>query len=145
MEHEIRTEADLDAPPAVVWRHLTDLAAYASWNPFVVEARGTVAVGQRLAVRLQPPGGRAMTFRPVVTRADGHVLEWRGRLAVPGLFDGLHRFHLTATATGTHLVHGERFRGLLVRPLRRSLDEGTRAGFEAANAALADRVAAVRA
>jgi hypothetical protein len=39
-----------------------------------------------------------------------------------------------------HLVQRESFRGLLVRPLRRSLDGGTRTGFEAMNAALRRRV-----
>ena len=34
----------------------------------------------------------------------------------------------------------ESFRGVLVRPLRKSLDTGTRAGFEAMNAALRQRV-----
>jgi hypothetical protein len=37
-------------------------------------------------------------------------------------------------------VQRETFGGVLVRPLRRSLDTGTRAGFEAMNAALRRRV-----
>lgn len=91
-------------------------------------------------------GDRATTFRPTVTVADtGRVFEWLGRLGVPGLFSGRHRFELTATTTGCHIVHSEIFHGLLVRPLRRSLDVSTRTGFEAMNEALAHRVLAHRA
>jgi len=145
MRHEIRTETVLDAPPADVWRALTDLDGHAEWDPFVVQATGTVAVGERLHLRMQPPGGRAMSFRPVVTEVQPErVLEWLGRLGVPGLFDGRHRFELVPEGDGTRLVHSERFSGLLVRPLRRSLDDGTRAGFEALNEALGRRAAALR-
>jgi hypothetical protein len=140
VRHELRTEIDIEASPEQVWRHLVDLPAYAAWNPFITSATGSVQVGQRLTLRMQPPGGRAMTFRPQVTEvAPGEVLEWLGHLAVPGLFDGRHRFELTATPSGTHLVQREEFAGLLVRPLRRSLDGGTRAGFQAMNEALRQR------
>jgi hypothetical protein len=140
MRHELRTEIDIDAPVDEVWAHLVDLSAYGDWNPFITSATGSAEVGRRLTLRMEPPGGRAMTFRPVVTEAShGKVFEWLGRLGVPGLFDGRHRFELTATPTGTRLVQREEFKGLLVRPLRRSLDTGTRAGFEAMNEALRRR------
>jgi hypothetical protein len=141
VRHDLRTEIDIEAPPEQVWRHLVDLPAYAAWNPFITSATGSVQVGERLTLRMEPPGGRAMTFRPQVTEvAPGEVLEWLGHLGVPGVFDGRHRFELTATPAGTHLVQREEFGGLLVRPLRRSLDGATRAGFEAMNEGLRQRV-----
>ena len=136
----VLTTVDIDAPAAVVWEVLTDLDRYAEWNPFVVEAAGEAAVGARLEVRISPPGGRATTFRPTVTAADPERrFAWLGRLGVPGLFDGAHRFELERRADGTRLVQAEDFRGVLVPLLARSLDAGTRAGFEAMNAALARR------
>ena len=57
-----------------------------------------------------------------------------------GLFDGRHRFELTPTPAGTHLVQSESFSGVLVRPLRGFLDGGTLAGFRAMNEALRRRV-----
>jgi hypothetical protein len=141
MRHALRTEIDIAAPPDVVWSCLTNFAHYPDWNPFIVSVAGVAAVGQRLTVRLEPPGGRAITMRPTVTEVvPGRTLEWLGRLGMPGIFDGRHRFELHETATGTRLVHGEIFHGLLVRPLRRSLDVSTRAGFVAMNDALARRV-----
>ena len=146
MRHELRTEIAIDAVPSEVWRHLTDLTAYREWNPFITSAAGSTAVGERLTLRMEPPGGRAATLRPTVTETDtGQVLEWLGRLGVPGIFDARHRFELIGTDAGTRLLHSERFRGLLVRPMRRSLDSHTRAGFEAMNAALALRVLGDRA
>jgi hypothetical protein len=141
MRHELRTEIDIEAPPAQVWAHLVDLPAYAAWNPFITSAAGSAVVGQRLSLRLQPPGGRGITIRPTVTEAsEGTALEWLGHLGVPGVFDGRHRFDLLAVDGGTRVVQRESFGGVLVRPLRGSLDRHTRAGFEAMNAALRDRV-----
>ncbi len=141
MRHDLCTAIDIEADPEVVWPHLTDLAAYADWNPFITSATGEVALGRRLELRMEPPGGRAVTFRPHVTAVStGSTLEWLGHLGVPGLFDGRHRFDLIPTETGTHVIQHETFTGLLVRPFRRSLDRGTLAGFEAMNAALRQRV-----
>ena len=141
MRHELQTEITIDAAPEVVWDVLVDLERYADWNPFIVEAAGEAAVGERLTNRLQPPGGKAMTFRPTVTEVEpGRTFEWLGRLGLPGIFDGRHRFELRATPSGgTTVVHTERFRGVLVRAMRSSLDTKTRGGFEAMNAALKTR------
>ena len=145
MRHEIRSEIDIEAPPDAVWAHLSDLGQYEEWNPFITRAEGSATAGQRLSLRMQPAGGRAMTIRPTVTAAtEGSAFEWLGHLGVPGIFDGRHRFELSETPTGTHLVQREEFRGVLVRPLRRSLDTGTLAGFEAMNAALRRRVLEAR-
>jgi hypothetical protein len=145
MRHVLHTEINIPASPDDVWQHLIDLPAYGTWNPFITAAAGSVAVGEQLTLTVHA-GDRATTLRPTVTTADnGQVFEWLGKFTVPGLFSGLHRFELTATATGCHLVHSETFHGLLVRPLRGSLDSATRAGFEAMNDALAHRVLARRA
>jgi hypothetical protein len=141
MRHDLCSAIDIEADHEVVWRHLADLAAYADWNPFITSATGEVALGRRLELRMEPPGGRAVTFRPHVTAVStGSTLEWLGHLGVPGLFDGRHRFDVFPTETGTHVIQHETFTGMLVRPFRRSLDRGTLAGFEAMNAALRRRV-----
>ena len=143
---EIVTEVEIDGTTAEVWAELIDFGSFASWNPFMIEASGDAEIGSRLELRMQPPGGSAMTFRPTVTEAaDAKRLEWLGSLLVRGLFDGRHRFELEDTGSGTRFVHSEQFTGLLVPLLRRSLDTKTRAGFEAMNAALKERVESLRA
>ncbi|MFQ3665679.1 MAG: SRPBCC domain-containing protein, partial [Sphingomonadaceae bacterium] len=77
-----------------------------------------------------------MRFQPTLLVAEpARELRWRGRLVLPGLFDGEHWLRLQPDGTSTRLVHGERFSGLLVPLLAGTLDR-TRAGFEAMNAAL---------
>ncbi len=144
MKHALNTEITIDASPAEVWATLTDLDRYEQWNPFITSSSGEVAVGARLTNRMQPPGGRAVTFKPTVTIVEPErVFEWLGRLGVPGIFDGRHRFELEATADGrTRLIHGENFQGVMVRLFKRSLETDTLAGFEAMNDALKARVEA---
>ena len=140
MKHHLYTEIDIEAPPEAVWRILTDLERYSEWNPFVVSSSGTVAVGEPLTNRLQPAGGKPRTFKPTVTIVDPpRTFEWLGHLGFPGIFDGRHRFELIATPTGTRLTQVEHFSGLLVRFIRRSLDDDTAAGFNAMNSALKAR------
>ena len=82
-----------------------------------------------------------MTFRPIVeTVEDGAVLRWRGRLGLPGLFDGEHELRVEATGAETsRFTQRETFRGVLVPLMGRILDD-TDAGFAAMNAALDARV-----
>lgn len=145
MRHELNTQVDIDATPDTVWNVLTELDEYSEWNPFIVEADGDVAVGNKLVNRMQPPGGKAMTFKPRVTAVEpAQTFEWLGRAVVPGVFDGRHRFELEATRSGgTRVVHSERFQGVLVRFMRTSLDTNTLAGFESMNSALKTRAESI--
>jgi hypothetical protein len=134
----IETEIDIPAPPLAVWQVLTDGPAYPDWNPFIRAMSGRVAEGERLATTMHPQCGKPMTFHPRVLVADpGRELRWLGRLGLPRLFDGEHFFRLEATDTGTRLVHGETFRGLLLWVM--SVDR-FRADFTAMNLALRERV-----
>ena len=138
---EILTDVEIDAPPARVWAVLTDFEAYDEWNPFA-RIVGRPNVGANLHVRLTPPGGRAMTFRPEVTVVEpNRELRWLGHLYVSGLFDGEHRFVLEPLDDGarTRFVHAETFRGALAGPLLWMAGDDTRAGFEAMNDALKRR------
>lgn len=142
----LRTEIDITAPAERVWDVLTDFEAYPQWNPFIRQIGGVLAPRARLRVQIRPPGGRAMTFQPIVLRVeDGRHFSWRGRTFVPGLFDGEHAFDVEPVAEGrVRFIHAEMFRGLLVPLLARTLRTTTRQGFEAMNAALKTRVEARR-
>lgn len=138
MSKLLTTHLTVEVPVEQVWQTLTDLDGYAAWNPFITAAAGVVDVGQRLKLRMQPPGRRPMTFKPWVTAVEEHrYLEWLGRLGMPGLFDGRHSFSLTPLPGGrTLLQQSETFTGVLVL-FAGSILTPTRAGFEAMNEALA--------
>jgi hypothetical protein len=136
----IATHLTVSAPVEDVWKTLTDLAGYRTWNPFITAAAGTFSVGERLDLTIQPPGGRAMAFKPWVTAVEQHhYVEWLGRLALPGIFDGRHSFTLTPMTGGrTLLQQSETFTGVLI-PFTGSMLARTRAGFVAMNEALAQQ------
>lgn len=134
---EIRTEIAIDAPPAKVWSVLTDTAAYAEWNPFIVDMQGEVAKGATLRNTMQPANGSQIVFKPTVLEVKPQrELRWLGRLFVPRIFDGEHYFLLEETATGTRLVHGEKFRGVLLWAMS---TDSFRGDFERMNVALKAR------
>jgi hypothetical protein len=140
MTKTLATEIHIQATPERVWQVLSDLAGYREWNPFIVEAAGRAVVGDRLTLRMQPVEGRAMTMRPtVVAASEGRLLRWLGRLGLPGILDAEHSFVLEADGGGTRLVHEERFRGVLVPFVARSLDRGTLPAFVRMNEALKRR------
>lgn len=127
------------APPEKVWGILTDFESYPDWNPFIIEASGRLARGERLELRMRPPGGKAMTFKPRVLEVESsRELRWLGRLLVPGLFDGEHWFRLEPSGKGTLLTQGERFTGVLP-PLMGKLLDRTEKGFDELNRALKAR------
>jgi hypothetical protein len=139
---ELSTEIEIDAPPADVWRVLTDSEAYPEWNPFIRKLEGDLRPGERLEVRIEPPGGRGMTFKPKVLAAEPErELRWLGRLLVPGVFDGEHILRIEPIGESrSRFVQAERFRGLLVGMAGAGTLEKTKEGFERMNAALKERV-----
>lgn len=144
--HEITTEIEIESSAEKVWSILTDFPSYPEWNAFVRSIAGVAKVGHRLAVFIQPEGGKGMTFRPtVLTVIPNQELRWLGRLLLPGIFDGEHYFQIIPLAPGSseirrvRFVHGESFSGLLVPFAKSSLDAGTKAGFIAANKAIKAR------
>ena len=137
----IATDITIDAPTDAVWAVLTDFERYDEWNPFIIRGAGEARVGAELDLTMKVVG--ESRFRPTVQIVEaGRVLEWLGAAGRPGIFDGRHRFELVADGDRTRLMHTEVFSGFLHRPLLAVIGRRTRAGFEAMNRALADRVAA---
>jgi hypothetical protein len=137
---EIRTEIEIAASPAEVWAVLTDFGRYRVWNPFIVEAAGTLAVGETLTLSMSSGGAPPREMTPtVIALRENAELRWRGVLWWPWVFGAEHRFVLTENGAGTRLVHSERFFGVLV-PLLGRLIAQTERDFRDLNAALKERV-----
>ncbi|HLQ42528.1 MAG TPA: SRPBCC domain-containing protein [Thermoplasmata archaeon] len=139
---ELRTEIEIDAPVERVWAVLIDFERFPDWNPFIRRIHGNAQVGSRLDVLLGASGTRPMRFRPTVKAVvPNRELRWLGRLGLPRLFDGEHIFQIEPLGPNrVRFVQRERFRGLLVPLLARSLNRDVRRGFEEMNRALRERV-----
>jgi hypothetical protein len=141
---EVYTEITIDAPPARVWEMVTDLAAYKTWNPFIVESSGQAVLGERLTCRPRLGRKRIATFHPVVTQVEKErVFAWTGHVLVKGLADGVHIFELKPEGDGTVLVHRQEFYGLLVPILWKIIERTAEKGFTLMNEALKKRAEAV--
>ena len=136
--HHLETQIGIDATAERVWSLLVDFPSYPQWNPFIRSIEGIPEVGQSLNVLIQPQGAKSMRFLPtVLTAQPHHEFRWKGKLFLPGLFDGEHYFKLEENPEGGLTFHqGENFSGLLVPLFRRSLDGPTKQGFIAMNEAL---------
>lgn len=117
---------------------------YPEWNPFISRISGSPETGRQLDIRLTPPKGMAMTFKPEVVRVEpGREFRWLGKLLIKGLFDGEHIFELQEEPSGgVRFVQRERFAGLVVPLLLLMVGKSTMRGFEAMNQALKQRAEA---
>ena len=141
---ELHSQIEINASAERVWRLLTDFASYPQWNPFIRTISGQLAPGERLQARIEPPGGRGMTFKPKVLNAEpNRELRWLGHLLIPGLFDGEHSFTIQPLEDErVRFIQREAFKGLLVPLFARSLETSTQRGFEEMNHALKERAEA---
>lgn len=135
---KIETQIEIAATAEQVWSLLMDFPSHARWNPFIRSIEGKPCVGQSLKVFIQPPGATGMQFKPIVLAAEpSRELRWKGKLLLPGLFDGEHYFRIESKTGGGVTFHQrEMFTGILVPLFRDSLNGAIRQGFMAMNEAL---------
>lgn len=115
------------ATPERLWAVLTNAADYPKWNSTVSQLDGTIALGERLALKVPLAPGR--TFNPKVTALEpNHHMEWSDGMAP--MFKGVRTFRLEPSADGTTLfTMTEQFSGLMLPLIRGSLPDFT-AAFE---------------
>ena len=138
---ELSAQIEIEAPAERVWGILTDFAKFPEWNPFIRQASGEPKTGARLKIRLEPTGGRAMTFKPKMLNVEpNREIRWLGRLLIPGLFDGEHSLTIEPLdEKRVRFTQREKFTGLLVPFMAKSVDRDARRGFEEMNRALKER------
>ncbi|AGT09194.1 SRPBCC domain-containing protein [Paracoccus aminophilus] len=140
MARTIETSIDIDAPIPAVWQVLTDFDRFSEWSTFILAVEGDVTPGNTVKVRLNDGGGE-VTMKPrILAREAPRQLIWRGMLGGSWIFSGEHRFTLSPLpGGGTRLSHSERFGGLLVPLLWKTLVRRTQPAFLAFNEALRRR------
>ena len=119
---EIHTEIIIDATAKRVWEVLTNYEDHQRWNPFIKNWTGDKLKGGKLEVLIEPPGGKAMTFKPtILTFDEERELRWLGKLGISGIFNGEHFFQIeTISDNQVRFIQGEKFTGILI-PCERSI------------------------
>ncbi|MDQ3015786.1 MAG: SRPBCC domain-containing protein [Bacteroidota bacterium] len=135
------TQIIINAPCHIIWHHLTDFSSFSEWNEFIPHIQGQLLSGARLSVKICPPGGKPMNFKPTITLYEnGRILQWLGHLGIRGLFDGQHTFMCESTgAESSSFIHKENFTGILVPLVWKSIHAKTLKGFELMNQQLKAR------
>ena len=141
MTNLIKTSITINASAQRVWDILVDLESYSQWNPFILRAQGTIALGQRLVCEPKLPGGRQYTFTPRITRCiPGTEFAWTGDVIHSALAAGEHIFKLREIAPNkVELIHDEVFTGLLAPLVMYFAKYQTTQGFILMNEALQTR------
>jgi len=134
----LETKITINASTEVVWDILLDHNAYPDWNPFILNISGPTQRGENLLVKLKPPDGKSMEFKPLVLANEKEKeFRWIGKLFVKGIFDGEHYFLLEPIGPNkTHFTQGENFTGILSGLMMKMIGKNTKVGFESMNKAL---------
>jgi hypothetical protein len=135
---EVTASTEIAAPAATVWKILTELDQFASWNPFIRVAHGDLRPGGTVHVRVQTGLGIPMRFTAkVLDFSTGRELHWIGKVGSRFLARGEHWFELVPLGPDRVTFHQrERFSGIVPRLGRKLLEREARHGFEIMNNAL---------
>ena len=113
---EIRSEIEIRAPLALVWEALTNLRAYAEWNPIIVEANGQMREDAIVAITVNFPGHRERNFkRRVLKLTPMTELRWSWTALLRAVAYSEQFFLLRAVAEDrVRLTVGENLAGMLM-------------------------------
>ena len=111
----------IKATPEVIWALLTDAAKFPQWNTTVTSIEGTIAKGNKLALRV--PAAPKRVFKPKVTELEvNRRMVWAE--GAPAIFRGVRTFTLTPRGDGTtEFTMAEVLRGLAVPMAKGSLPD----------------------
>ena len=140
LSRSIDTWIDIEAPPDRIWEVLVDFPKWNVWNSFIPLVEGKLEEGQILKVQVNPPGLKAMTFRPkVFSLIQNKEIVWGGSF-LGIVYRGEHLFLLGPINENlTRLRQIERFHGPMVLFMG-SMIKKTEKGYHQMNIALKKRV-----
>jgi hypothetical protein len=131
---------DIDAKPRKVWDVLVDFKSWESWNSFIPLVEGKLQVGERMRIKVVPPGLKPMTFRPEVYEViPGKKILWGGSF-LKIIYRGDHTFLIEPAPDGkTRFRQIERFSGPMVLFMGGMIKK-TEVGYHQMNLALKELV-----
>ena len=118
---ETSVRVEIRATPAVIWKLLTDAARVPSWNSTVTSIDGTIAAGEKLALRV--PAAPKRVFKPKVIAFEPTTKMVWAEGAAP-MFKGVRTYTLAPGGAGTTVfTMTEVLRGLAVPRAKGSLPD----------------------
>jgi hypothetical protein len=134
----------IQAPAAVIWEIVYDVARWSEWNPTYPKVEGRVRIGETLTVTLALPGQAETVIRPKVLEWQPESqLHWELRL-LGGTIRTIRYVEIESlTETACVVDNGEIFGGLMGRSFGRRMSGPVRRGFRAMNEALKTRAEAM--
>jgi hypothetical protein len=136
----------VDAPAAVVWDVVTDLARYPDWNPFVVACESDLAVGSPIVMRVRLIGPPQRQRETILAHEPGRRLCYGLAGSALGALAS-ERCHVVTPLDPERTQYESRFelRGWLSPVVRMLLGRRLERGFASMTTALVRRaVAAAR-
>jgi uncharacterized protein YndB with AHSA1/START domain len=113
--------AVINAAPDQVWRVLSDIAAWPTWNSGVTKVDGRLALGEKLSITVEANPGRAFPVR-VATLTEPELIVLRGGMPL-GLFVGERTYTLEAEHGGTRFTMREQYTGPLAGMIFKSIPD----------------------
>jgi hypothetical protein len=115
------TRIDIHARPETVWKVLTELVAYPTWNTTVDKVEGTIAPGQKLTIHAKIAPGKAFPVK-VTALEPPRRMVWTGGAPLKFIFKGERTFLVTAKTPNTvEFSMEEVFDGLLAGAIGKSI------------------------
>ncbi len=131
---------DIDAQPEAVWDELVDFKSWEAWNAFIPMVEGNLKEGERMRIKVVPPGLKPMIFKPEVYEVIPHKKILWGGSFLKIIYRGDHAFIIEEAMDGkSRFRQVERFRGPMVL-LMGNMIKKTELGYHQMNLALKERV-----
>ena len=133
----LEDQVQIDAPADVVWEVLADVDGWGRWNPVYPEAKGSVGVGDEIALTIVLEGMKpAKSSAKVFHSKPGEALQF-GALAFAGLVRATRFIEIAPRSpTSCTVVNGEAFGRLLGPTLVRMVGAKIQNGLRGQNAGL---------
>ena len=137
----VRAEIEIDAPAERIFDILTDLPAYAEWNPFTPRVESTLRLGDPVHLYVRLRGSRLSHRVEYVSRNQkpSHLC-WGATIGAPFLLRAERCQTLTRIdERRTRFVNEDVLRGWLAPLVMRAFGRDLQRGFESVASALKKR------
>jgi hypothetical protein len=140
---KIEHRVGVQAPAEAIWRVISDIESWGTWNPLYPRAEGKLRIGARLALHLALRDREPETIRPIILDwIPNEQIHWR-LTTLGGLVKRTRFLEIEQLGDNACIfANGELFEGPLARLTVRPVAGAMRHGFQTMGEALKAQVEA---